>query len=810
MRRIHSQIIPIILILAVSMSAVIAVTWLAPSLSAATMNMLFRLRGATAPPTDIVIVAIDDASLQEIGNWPWPRAVMANALDRISSAQPRAVGLDVVYAEPSVAADDKLLAEAIRRNAHVVLPAQLTGARAAGADLGGASVWLRPLPNIESVAVAVGHAHADPDVDGLLRTVQLSKADAKGERLWAFGLETLRVAESIPPGEIEERSRALRVGQYEIAIHDEAEAASLPGVTIIRPNEMFINYLGPPQTFAYYSIADVLRGDVPAETFTGKIVLVGAVAQTLGDIRITPFISYGGASASGTGMPGVEVHANVIETIRRRAWLRPLADWLSFGLALLFIFASLLVTRLFDGWRVFLGLTTLLFIVIGGSLYVFNHFFIIPPLAPLLTGFFTVVPLLLLHSSITASRDLDRKLETMTEAAELHTTRRGSQPEPRALPFSLPHNLAWKLRAVDDITAHLVAHIGFMNRVYTSMTEGLLVSDLTGRVVFANPAAHAFWDEPETGALTGKSLDELFVARGIIEADGLRETMREVLDGRNVLLEIELLTREGRFYTLQFSGVMASEQPPASPRVIGLIVIINDITKRRELERVKAETMQLVSHELRTPLTSIQGLSDLLLKCPVPEDEAEEILGMIYSEAVRMNDLIKRYLDVTRIESGGHAMTRKPVIINQLLAECARVLGHLATEKKIEIKLRLEEPSRTVFGDAQLLTQAVSNLLSNAIKYSPHASQIELGTQSDHAQLSLYVRDEGYGIPAEARERVFEKFYRLERDAQSETVGTGLGLPLVKEIVERHGGHIMLESNAGQGSTFTIHLPLTK
>ncbi|MBV9959530.1 MAG: CHASE2 domain-containing protein, partial [Acidobacteria bacterium] len=703
-------------------------------------------------------------------------------------------------------------------------------------------------------------------------------------------------------GEVEERGGALRVGQYLIAIHDDAEAASLPGVTVIRPNEMFINYLGPPQTFAYYSFADVLRGDIPAETFRGKIVLIGAVAQTMGDIRITPFISYGGASASGTGMPGVEVHANVIETIRRRAWLRPLADWLSFGLALLLLLASLVIIRLLDGWRVFLGLTTLLFIVIGGSLSVFNHYFIIPPLAPLLTGFFTVVPLLLLQGSINASRDLDRKLETLTQieqsflshqssaedsdaaplaflasilradevalekaslsnsnaptpdtptslcvplvhedeavgwlrirrdgaepfseserrlaaqfaaalAAELSAARRGALLEQRALPISLPHNISWKLRAVDNVTAHLIARIGFMSRVLTSMTEGLLVSDLTGQVVFANPAAHAFWEVPEASALRGRSLEELFVARGIIEADGLRETMREVLEGRNVLLEVELLTSAGRFYTLQFSGVTASDTAPAPPRVIGLIVIINDITKRRELERVKAETMQLVSHELRTPLTSIQGLSDLLLKCPVPEEEAEEILGMIYSEAVRMNDLIKRYLDVTRIESGGHALTRKPVIINQLLAECARALGHLATEKRIALRLCLEEPSRTVFGDAQMLTQAISNLLSNAIKYSPHASQIELGTKSEGAQLSLYVRDEGYGIPPEARERVFEKFYRLERDAQSETVGTGLGLPLVKEIVERHGGHITLDSNNGHGSVFTIHLPLTK
>jgi signal transduction histidine kinase/CHASE2 domain-containing sensor protein len=934
-RRLRSQAIPIILILLFSLSAVIAVTWLAPSLTAATANMLFRLRGVSAPPADIVVVAIDDASLQQVGNWPWPRSVMASVLNRLTDARPRAVGLDVIYAESSEAADDKLLADAIRRNAHVVLPAQLIEAE--GSPASGLSTWLRPLPEIKDAAASVGHAHADPDVDGVLRTVQLSKADAKGERLWAFGLETLRVAEGIPPGEVEEKKDSLRLGQYEIAIHDEAQKSSLPGVSVIRPNEMFINYLGPPQTFPYYSIADVLNGNVPSQTFTNKIVLIGAVAQTMGDTRITPFISYGGGNASGTGMPGVEVHANVIETIRRRAWLRPLADWMSFSIALVVILAACVIILLLDGWRALLSLFALLAFILLGSLYVFSHHYIIPPLAPMLTGFFSVVPLLLLNSSVRASRDLDRKLETLTEieqsfmshtmsedsfqtplsflgsilraetvalfqknsssqklrlvacfgrepdkaeklfsglngekdfdeassvsfrapltyeaeplglllikrnagepfseserkliaefstglAAELKATQRSARLQNRVLPVRLPHNIIWKLRAVDDITAHLIARIGFMNRVFTSMTEGLLVADITGQVVFANPSARSFWDARETDSLTGKSLTELFVERGIIDLNGLRETMREVLSGRSVLLEVELLTREGRFYTLQFSQVAASDHPSIElkqeddgsllqdvARAVGLIIIINDITKRRELERVKAETLQLVSHELRTPLTSIQGLSDLLLKLPVSEDETQEMLGMIYSEAVRMNDLIKRYLDVTRIESGAQTLIRKPVAINQLVAECARAHTHLATEKGIRLNVKLDEPSATVYGDAQLLTQAVNNLLSNAIKYSPHDSLIEIGTAKTDAQLCIYVWDQGYGIPKDAQERVFEKFYRLERDARSDVVGTGLGLPLVKEIVERHGGQVTLESEPQRGSTFSIRLPM--
>lgn len=239
-----------------------------------------------------------------------------------------------------------------------------------------------------------------------------------------------------------------------------------------------------------------------------------------------------------------------------------------------------------------------------------------------------------------------------------------------------------------------------------------------------------------------------------------------------------------------------------------MIVIITDVTKRRELERIRAETLQLVSHELRTPLTSIRGLSELLLKYPVPADASPEILETIYAEAIRMNELINRYLDVTRIEADAQLLSRQPLDVNKLIKECVRALNRPAAEKGIQIDLKLEEPSVIVFADGQLLTQVINNLLSNAVKYSPNGSSVEIGALKDEARVLIYVRDHGYGIPHEFQERVFDKFYRLERDAGSETVGTGLGLPLVKEIVERHSGHVTLESAPDKGSTFTIHLPL--
>jgi signal transduction histidine kinase len=239
-----------------------------------------------------------------------------------------------------------------------------------------------------------------------------------------------------------------------------------------------------------------------------------------------------------------------------------------------------------------------------------------------------------------------------------------------------------------------------------------------------------------------------------------------------------------------------------------VVALISDVTKRVELDRVKTETLQLVSHELRTPLTSIQGLSDVLLKFPVPAGQSREMLSTIYAEAVRLGETINRYLDLTRLESGAQILHLSPISCQQLVADCIRNLSVFAAERWIRLTPQVSPELPAVQADAQLLTQAVSNLLSNAIKYSPPDTEVVVAAELDHAVIRISVRDQGFGIPKEAQGRIFEKFYRLERDATSDIVGTGLGLPLVKEIVERHGGRITFESTLESGSAFTIHLPL--
>jgi signal transduction histidine kinase len=376
--------------------------------------------------------------------------------------------------------------------------------------------------------------------------------------------------------------------------------------------------------------------------------------------------------------------------------------------------------------------------------------------------------------------------------------------------------------------------MSFINRILTSMGEGVLVADLEGRIVFVNREATQLFGYGEN-ELVGAIFADFLIERGALDPLQLREAIKGVASGCSAQIEFEIQGLEPRYFSLLLSALTLGAQaslparpsdspidfqcaspsieqsdnlaPPGS-NVIGVVALLADITKRIELDRMKTETLQLVSHELRTPLTSIQGLSDVLIKFPVAADESNEMLLTIRSEAVRLGEMINRYLDLTRLESGAQTLHLTPVSCQELIAGCIRRLSIFATERKIKLTSKVKPSVPILQADAQLLAQAVNNLLSNAIKYSPPETEIVVAAELNHSNVMIGVRDQGFGVPEEVRERIFEKFYRLERDTTSSVVGSGLGLPLVKEIVERHGGQVTVESDPATGSTFTIFVPL--
>ena len=240
-----------------------------------------------------------------------------------------------------------------------------------------------------------------------------------------------------------------------------------------------------------------------------------------------------------------------------------------------------------------------------------------------------------------------------------------------------------------------------------------------------------------------------------------------------------------------------------------LAITVRDLTRVKGYEQLKSDMISLMSHELRTPLTSINGFAELLNADEELPEQAKEFVAIIASESQRMSRMINTFLAVTQLERKDRQEVMKiPLRLDDVVRETVLHLQPSARKKRIRL---VEQPTQRippVAADKSLISQAVKNLVSNAIKYSPERTTVTVSTALEAEAVRVCVEDRGYGIPAEARDRVWEKFYRVVREGQEkDEESTGLGLSFVREVVEQHGGAVALETEEGRGSKFSFTLP---
>ena len=242
--------------------------------------------------------------------------------------------------------------------------------------------------------------------------------------------------------------------------------------------------------------------------------------------------------------------------------------------------------------------------------------------------------------------------------------------------------------------------------------------------------------------------------------------------------------------------------------LMGSFIILHDLTQERELEKIKAETMNIIVHELRSPLNSVIGFSDLLLQpMEFSEKERKEFITLIHEGGNRLLKLVNRFLDVMRLESGRQEIVRQPVDLPNIVRYLMDSLQAQAKKKSVDFSLKCSDSFPTIYASEDLMMEAIQNLMTNAIKYGGENRTIEMELHADSDNAVFSITDYGYGIPPEAQSKLFTKFYRVP-NTKSKEIGTGLGLAYVKEIVTRHGGTISLESNPQIGCRFTITLPI--
>lgn len=351
------------------------------------------------------------------------------------------------------------------------------------------------------------------------------------------------------------------------------------------------------------------------------------------------------------------------------------------------------------------------------------------------------------------------------------------------MPDSFEHFLAERLQA---------------EAILESLAEGVVAVDAAGDFVAINPAARALLGVGQQ-PLVGANLFETLRQRD------LHDLVREVMGtGRLTLRDIPLFAPRERI--LRAQGVPCLAPGPAGARVV---LLLQDVTELHRYDQLRREFVANVSHELKSPLTSIRSLTETLLDGGLQDPRCNHrFVSLIEEDSTRLARLIDDLLILSQVESRAIPLRLSAVELNQVVTQVLAPREVLVAEKQVRI-LRRFDPELLVRADPDRLRQVLDNLLDNAIKYSPPGGRVEiLAYPVEHHRVQVRIHDQGPGIPPEARGRVFERFYRVDKNRSRELGGTGLGLSIVKHIVESHGGRCWVEGVMGEGSQFCFTLAL--
>jgi PAS domain S-box-containing protein len=341
--------------------------------------------------------------------------------------------------------------------------------------------------------------------------------------------------------------------------------------------------------------------------------------------------------------------------------------------------------------------------------------------------------------------------------------------------------------------------------VFDVLRDAVIVVDAHGEILHANAASNGLLNGPPEEA-AGKVMTD------IINDHQLASTIsaaRNGLPSEGRLCEQEMpFNGQTVSYEVHLQSVGGQEEPMQA-----VVTVLRDLSREREVARLKSDFVSKASHELRTPLSSISAYIEMLVDGDAADEDArQDFYKVISTETDRLRRLIDNLLNISRIEAGLMHIDREEVHIDGLIERAVSSMTHQAKEKDLDIHTQLAKVDLSVTGDSDMLYQVIVNLLSNAIKYTPQGGRITVAADADHLTRSLHlsVSDTGLGIGPDETDKVFDKFYRVENYRRIAN-GTGLGLNLCRHIVETlHNGQIGLDSTLGMGSRFWFTIPMAQ
>ncbi len=733
-----------------------------------------------------VIVKIDDASLQALGRWPWPRRTHAQLLDTIAAANPQAVALDILLTEEQTdgdGTDDLLLSQAIARaKVPVVLPVD---ARFVGQTVR----FTKPAHLLLKPNVQLAHIRVQPDIDGVVRRVYLREGFAvQAEPYDYLALSLARLAGLKPTA---------------AAQPDPARTQTDPDGLLMREQEHVVRTVTGSSGFVEVSYVDVWEGKVPPEVFAGKIVLVGPTAAALYDA----FPLTGDVTSGQT--PGVrivaEVFDNLMSTDRREQAMKAAALWLSLPASIVAVLVMMMALLLLRPVRGLVAIAAMSLAWFCLCYAVFTH-----------AGTWLAPAPVLLVAVLAAPLWNWRRLEAALATVRAESAALAAEPDfLPALRQNAPE------RAIDMLDARLSALSSasrrvrdlrrFLGEALEQLPDAAWIVDTSQHVLMFNRDAQALAEHYQLAPENVLAVLAHFAT--VLTEDQEQALDNQRLDWEDVLQAqlppafaegVEARDPNGRSVLVKTAQLDSPERQADGKQILvrrAVVVSVIDLTVIRQLEDQRERALRFLSHDIRAPQASILALLDTNDNSDTPA-----LLRRIRGHANSTLALADAFVQLARAENN-ESYRFEPLLLNDLAAEALDEVWAQAQSGKVSLSGPDEQAGELwVEADRSLLWRALVNLLTNAIKFSSAQDVVSVRLEARGDKVRIEVRDQGPGIAPEQLGRLFGRFSQLPSDQRK--LGVGLGLAFVRAVADRHQGSVHVESELGHGSCFVLTLPL--